>query len=231
MLQLPLDFELKVDATFDNFIEGQNALLVESLKKLAKGESEFLYFYGTAGTGKSHLLQALAHITAEQDDFNLAYLPLDSEMVVPQMLAGFEAFDCVCLDAFQEILSRENSQEWQEALFHLYNQLKDQNKSLVIAADEAPSGLEIQLQDLKSRLGAMFIHEIKPLSEQDKLLFIKRKSQEKGLELSDDLANFLLSRGKRDLESLNLAIDKLDAASLQAKRKVTKPFIKEVLNF
>ncbi|NVJ66096.1 MAG: DnaA regulatory inactivator Hda [Gammaproteobacteria bacterium] len=231
MLQLPLDFELKVDATFDNFIEGDNALLVRELNKISLGEPEFLYFYGAAGTGKSHLLQALAHTTADQDAFNLAYLPLNSEMVVPQMLAGFDSFDCVCLDDFQTILEKPDAAAWQESLFHLYNKLKEQNKSLVIAANEAPTGLPLQLQDLKSRLSAMFIHEIKSLSEQDKLLFIKRKSNEKGLALSDDLANFILARSKRDLESINASLEKLDAASLQAKRKITKPFIKEVLNF
>lgn len=230
MLQLPLDFELKVDATFDNFMEGQNALLIQALKGLSSGQSEFLYFYGDSGSGKTHLLQALAHSMSDQQNYNLAYIPLDSDALSPQLLASFEAFDGVCLDAFDSILSRENSREWQEALFHFYNQLRDQGKSLIIAASEAPSGLAISLADLKSRLGAMFIHEIKPLSDEDKLIYIKRKAQEKGLSLTDDLANYLLSRGKRDLASLNQALDKLDAASLQAQRKVTKPFIKEVLD-
>ncbi len=231
MLQLPLDFELKVDATFDNYIDGENALLIEALKNISSGISEFLYFYGASGSGKSHLLQALAHKTAEQSDFNLAYLPLESELVVPQMLEGFGSFDCVCLDNFSAIVEKPDSNVWQESLFHLYNQLKEQNKSLVVVADEAPSALELTLQDLKSRLSAMFIHEVKTLSEQDKLLFIKEKAQEKGLELSDDLANYLLSRGKRDLASINVSLEALDAASLQAKRKITKPFIKEILGF
>ena len=231
MLQLPLDFELKVDATFDNFIEGENKLLLQALKDISQAQPEFLYFYGAAGTGKSHLLQALAHTTAEQINFNLAYLPLDSDMVVPQVLEGFEAFDCVCLDSFQSIIDKPNTNEWQESIFHLYNQLKEQDKSLIIAANEAPIGLALELQDLKSRLSAMLIHEIKPLSEQDKLLFIKEKSQEKGLALNDDLANFILARSKRDLAAINAALEKLDAASLQAKRKITKPFIKEVLSF
>lgn len=231
MIQLPLDFELKVDATFDNFMLGDNALLIEALQSIANGQSEFLYFYGGQGTGKTHLLQAIAHQTANLQDFHLAYLPLDSQMLAPELLANFENFDCVCLDGIEQVLNQASSPKWQEAIFHLYNQLKDGNKSLVITANEAPIGLNISLQDLSSRLNAMLIHEIKPLSDNDKKLYIQQKSQEKGIHLSDELALYLLSRGRRDLASINQSIELLDSASIQAKRKVTKPFIKEVLGY
>ncbi len=230
MLQLPLDFELKVDATFDNFIPSGNLLLLEAMQSITSGQQEFLYIHGENGSGKTHLLQALAHQTANIAELNLAYLPLESDALVPELLSSFEAFDCVCLDNIEVILTRENAYQWQESIFHLYNHLKDQNKSLVITANQAPSGLTCSLKDLQSRLSAMFIHEIKPLSDDDKKLYIQRKAKEKGLELADELASYMLSRGKRDLNSLNESMEKLDIASLQAKRKITKPFIKEVLD-
>lgn len=231
MIQLPLDFELKVDATFSNFMAGENSLLVEALKNINRAECQFIYFYGELGTGKTHLLQAVAHETANLPDCHLAYLPLKSELLAPELLSNFENFDCVCLDDIESILHQENSVKWQEAIFNLYNQLKDQNKSLIITASEPPAGLDLPLKDLKSRLSAMLIHEIKPLSDNDKQLYIQEKAGEKGISLNEDLALFLLSRGRRDLASINQNIEQLDAASMQAKRKITKPFIKEILGF
>ncbi|MRX27124.1 DnaA regulatory inactivator Hda [Kangiella sp. HZ709] len=229
MLQIPLDFELKVNATFDNFMAGDNAILLSALRALSKSKNDFIYIHGIKGSGKTHLLQALAHQASDFQDYNLAYLPLDTEGLTPELLSGFVGFDCVCLDDISSIIEQINALDWQEAIFHLYNQLKDQSKTLIITGNEAPTGIDIQLKDLKSRLSSMYIHEIKPLSDEGKKAYIQKKAQEKGLMLTEDLAAYLLVKGQRDLNSLTQSIIKLDAASLQAQRKITKPFIKEVL--
>ncbi|MHC9510178.1 DnaA regulatory inactivator Hda [Kangiella sp. M94] len=227
MQQLPLDIELHSDATFANFVIGENQLLLQKLQMICQGDSEFIYIYSEKGHGRSHLLQALTHAYSEQNpDKLIAYIPLENGMVLPQMLDGLAAFDCVSLDGIEEVIA---NQEWQIAIFNLYNQLKEQGKSLLITGVNAPSQLNIQLKDLKSRLSAMFIYNIKPLNDEEKLTLLQKKAEEKGLELSAEVGHYLLARQQRDMPTLLAILDKLDQASLQAKRKLTIPFVKEVL--
>ncbi len=227
MQQLPLDIELHSDATFANFVIGENQLLLQKLQMICQGDSEFIYIYSEKGHGRSHLLQALTHAYSEQNpDKLIAYIPLENGMVLPQMLDGLAAFDCVSLDGIEEVIA---NQEWQIAIFNLYNQLKEQGKSLLITGVNAPSQLNIQLKDLKSRLSAMFIYNIKPLNDEEKLTLLQKKAEEKGLELSTEVGHYLLARQQRDMPTLLAILDKLDQASLQAKRKLTIPFVKEVL--
>ena len=227
MQQIPLHIELKEDATFDNYIVGDNQILLAQLHAIAPAKQELIYLYGDAGCGRSHLLQALTQQFSELYPQSLiAYLPLDNAMLVPQMLDGLSDFDCVCLDGFEAVAA---NQEWETAIFNLYNLFKDSGKSLVITGLDAPANLKTYLPDLKSRLSAMFIHAIKPLSDQDKLQFLSEKAQQRGLELSDEVAQFLLSRQQRDLPSLNNLLERLDRASLQAQRRLTIPFVKQVL--
>ncbi|WP_417446170.1 DnaA regulatory inactivator Hda [Kangiella sp.] len=227
MQQLPLDIELHSDATFANFMVGENQLLLQKLEAICQGESEFIYIYSEPGHGRSHLLQALTHAYSEQNpDKLIAYLPLENSMLVPQMLDGLVAFDCVSLDGIEKVIA---DKDWQTAIFNLYNQLKEQGKSLLITGLNAPSQLALDLKDLKSRLSAMFIYNIRPLNDEEKLILLQRKAEEKGLELSTEVAQYLLARQQRDLPTLLGILDKLDQASLQAKRKLTIPFVKEVL--
>ncbi|HEY9031680.1 MAG TPA: DnaA regulatory inactivator Hda [Kangiella sp.] len=227
MQQLPLDIELHSDATFANFMVGENQLLLQKLVAICQGESDFIYVYSEPGHGRSHLLQALTHAYSEQNpDKLIAYLPLENSMLVPQMLDGLVAFDCVSLDGIEKVIA---DKEWQTAIFNLYNQLKEQGKSFLITGLNAPSQLALDLKDLKSRLSAMFIYNIKPLNDEEKLILLQRKAEEKGLELSAEVAQYLLARQQRDLPTLLGILDKLDQASLQAKRKLTIPFVKEVL--
>ena len=224
MQQLPLHIELHSDATFANFVVGENQLLLQKLEGICHGDSDFIYIYSEKGHGRSHLLQALTHAFSEQNpDKLIAYLPLDNSMLQPQMVA----FDCVSLDGLDEVIG---DSQWQTAIFNLYNQLKEQGKSLLITGLVAPSQLEIELQDLKSRLSAMFIYNIKPLNDDEKRILLQKKAKERGLELVSDVAQYLLARQQRDLPTLLEILDKLDQASLQAKRKLTIPFIKEVLD-
>ena len=229
MQQLPLDIEIKADSTFDNFIVGgeDNAQLIAVLQGLARGEHDFIYLYGEQGTGRTHLLQAFTqHYSEQLPQALVAYIPLDNMQLVPEMVEGFSSFDAVCIDGIERCLG---DKAWETALFNLYNQLKEHDKTLVIAGIEAPQQLDVTLADLKSRLSAMLIHAIQPLSDDDKRVLMQTKAEERGLELTDDVATYLLSRQQRDLPHLLGMLETLDQASLQAKRRLTIPFVKQVL--
>ncbi len=224
MQQLPLNIKLDQEVSLSSFLVGKNQILLEYLKQLTAGcQGEFIFLWGTVGSGKSHLLQAVVNQWTETTPM---FLPLSEPGLSPEMLQGLEQFKWVLIDDIEQVIGNK---KWEEALFHLYNQIKDNGGNLLITADAPPAELEIKLKDLKSRLTAMTVFKIQSLSDTDKQVLLQQKAAAKGLTLGDEVAQFVLSRSSRDLRYLMDALDKLDKASLVSQRKITVPFVKEVL--
>ena len=231
-LQLPLSVQLRDDATFANYYPGPNASLVNmlDLEKYADGitPESFLYLYGPSGAGCSHLLQAACHQT-DSLGFRSAYLPMD-EMVdyPPRVLEGYDALDLVCLDNIEAIAGNYH---WEEAIFTLFNELRDRGKRLLVAANCPPRQLEINLPDLVSRLSWGLVFQVQTLDDHDKLMTLRLRAHLRGLDLSEDVARFILNRSPRTMQNLFDVLARLDGASLRAKRKLSIPFVKEVMGW
>ena len=230
-LQLPLSVQLRDDATFANFYSGSNGSLVNLLDlERARGmELEpFLYFYGPAGSGCSHLLQAACHQSTRLG-LRSAYFPMD-EMVdyPPRMLEGFDALDLICLDNIEEIAGHRL---WEEAIFNLFNELRERGKRLLVAGHCPPRQLPLQLPDLVSRLSWGLVFQVQPLDDQEKIMALRLRAHLRGLELSDEVARFILNSSPRNMQSLFHVLSNLDGASLRAKRKLSIPFVKEVMDW
>lgn len=230
--QLPLGVSLRDDATFANFYLAQadpNRQAVEALQRFAGGEGgdAALYLWGEAGSGVSHLLQS-ACLHAESTGRSFQYLPLaellDTDPAVT--LDGLEQLDLVCLDDLHRL---ERQPHWQTALFHLYNRVRDGGGQLLLGARQSPRGLDIELADLRSRLQWGLIYQLQPLNDRDKLAALRRRGRLRGFDLPEDVAQYILHRAPRDTRALFLCLEQLDRASLMAKRKITIPFVKEVL--
>ena len=188
----------------------------------------FLYFYGPSGSGCSHLLQAACHQSARLG-LRSAYFPMD-EMVdyPPRMLEGFDALDLICLDNIEEIAGHRL---WEEAIFNLFNELRERGKRLLVAGHCPPRQLPLQLPDLVSRLSWGLVFQVQPLDDQEKMMALRLRAHLRGLELSDDVARFILNRSPRNMQSLFNVLSSLDGASLRAKRRLSIPFVKEVMNW
>lgn len=231
-IQLSLAIRLPDDATFNNYYPGVNAAALDYVERLCDFDAgwmeSLLYLWGQQGVGCSHLLQA-ACLQFELTGRSAIYLPL-AELVhyTPEIVENLEQYDLVCLDDLQCIAGKK---QWEEALFHLFNRLRDSGKQLLLAADAPPRGLSIQLADLQSRLSLALVFQLHILSDEDKLNALQLRASKRGVQLSDDVATFILSRGSRDMAALFELLDKLDKASLQAKHKLTIPFVKQVLNW
>jgi len=227
-IQLPLCIRLADDATFANYLPGANAAALAHTCQLAEGRLDLLYLWGKNGSGRSHLLQA-ACLHAQQAGRQALYLPLAELLQYgADMLEGLEQCELLALDDVQAISTRA---DWQEALFHLFNRLRDSGACLLLAADSAPRELPLTLADLRSRLCLALIFKLEPLSDQEKLSALGARAAQRGLLLSGEAARFILSRGQRSMGTLFEILDTLDRASLQAQRKLTIPFIKQVLNW
>jgi len=227
-LQLPLSVRLADDATFANYLPAANAAALSHAQQVASGSLDLLYLWGKSGSGRSHLLQA-ACLHAQQSGQQAFYLPL-AELIsyTADMLDGLERCDLLALDDIQAIQSHT---DWQEALFHLFNRLRDSGKRLLIAADAPPRELPLQLADLRSRLSLALIFQLIPLTDDEKISALGGRAAQRGLLLSDEALRFILSRGERSMGALFELLEQLDRASLQAQRKLTIPFIKQVLNY
>lgn len=230
--QLALSIHLADDVTFSNYYAGSNAAALNYVERLCDPNAgwveSLIYLWGSKGVGCSHLLQA-ACLQLQLAGRNAIYLPL-TELVcyTPEILENLEHYDLVCLDDLQVII---NNKVWQEALFHLFNRLRDSGKYLLIAADRSPRELKLELADLQSRLTLALVFQLHTLSDEDKLKALQLRASVRGITLSDDVGHFILAREERNLANLFLLLDKLDKASLEARHKLTIPFVKQVLNW
>jgi DnaA family protein len=224
--QLALPLGLRDDATFDNFFQGVNAHCVTALNAAASGAGyPFIYVWGQIGAGRSHLLQAACHL-ATQKNRTCVYLPLSTPGLTPQILHDLEHINLVCIDDV-EAIAKDNA--WEEALFYLYNRIRDAGQTLLIAGAHPPQRLGLGLPDLVSRLAWGVVFQLHLLSDEEKWAALAMRAKLRGLVLSEEVGQFLLRRCPRDMTQLFAILDTLDKASLQAQRKLTIPFVKSVL--
>lgn len=101
--------------------------------------------------------------------------------------------------------------------------------SAVLAAGSAPPAQLALREDLKSRLAWGLVYQVKPLTDADRVLYLAAEAERRGMRLADDLVAYLLARVRRDLKSLGAILDALDRASLEQKRHLTLPLVREVL--
>ncbi len=222
--QLPLSFQAPEYAVFESFIVADNQQLLHSLQD----DSEWLiYLWGESGSGKSHLLQAVTQYYLAQNQ-TAFYIPLaDNQELSPQMLDGLEAMDLVCLDELDAICGNAH---WEEALFHLFNRMRDSDCRLVLAASNSAVNLGIKLPDLRSRLSWGLTYQLKPLDDKGKAVALKQRASQCGLSMNDEVTAYILKHSSRSMHQLMALLDKLDYASLAEQRKLTIPFIKSYLS-
>lgn len=225
--QLALGLTLKDEATFENFYTTRNGEVIAELKKMISGGDErVVYICGARGQGRSHLLQAACHY-AHQHQMSSAYLPLaDLISLTPEVLNGFELLSLVCIDDLHRIAGQP---QWEETIFHLYNRIYDSGGKIIIAANDLPKSIHLELPDLTSRLSWGMTFQLHSLTDAEKLSILTLRAKHRGISLSEEVGKYLLTHCPRNMGTLFAALDVLDKASLAAQRRLTIPFVKEVL--
>jgi DnaA-homolog protein len=222
--QLPLRVTLRDRALFGSFLAGPNAVVLLQLEALAhEQKAGLVWLCGPEASGKTHLLQALC---AQAGD-GARYLPL-SQLIEfgPSALADWHGERWLCLDDVESVIG---SNEWERALFAVYRDAEDRGATLLMAARAAPSQLTFALADLASRCTAASRLTLQALDEPSQLAALQLRAQLRGFELPDETGRYLQRRLPRDLSSLFAVLDELDTAALTEQRRLTVPFIREVL--
>ena len=226
-MQEPLEFEFQSNQTFESFFPGNNVEIIQQLQELANhGAEQQIYIWGESGSGKSHLLQACCQLAKTLGNDPL-YLALNkNNLPNPAMLDGLEELDLVCLDDVQHVAE---NQEWQQALFNFYNRQRQNNHHLVLAADCPPKFLPLELPDLKTRMSWGLTLKIQSLRDDQLIAALTYKAHYLGFDIPATVGRFLLNHYVHDLPKLWLLLEKIDRATLAAKRKLSIPFLKQIL--
>ncbi len=225
MSQLALPLKLQDHAVFESFLPGRNAALVGFLTGIvtsADGPGGWLW--GAASTGKTHLLQAVCERAGDRAQF----LPLaDFAAAGPDILEGLQRRSFVCLDDVDQVAGDE---DWELGLFSLFNALIDAGGILVCSAGSTPRECLFELADLTSRFSRLPAFHLRALGDAERIEALQLRARHRGLDLPVETASYLLTRSKRDMSSLYALLDRLDTEAMKAQRRLTIPFVKEVLS-
>jgi DnaA family protein len=200
--QLLLDIQPAPAPTLENFVPGRNAEALHSLYLAATGRADvrFIYLWGPEGSGKSHLLHACATLARETE-----------------LLHMVTADDVHTLDDAAQI-----------SLFNTYNRLKENGGVLVASGEAAPMQMGLR-DDLATRLSWGLAYQLHPLTDEEKAQALRAHAEERGMKLPDEVLDYCLSHLRRDLPTLMATVDALDEWSLTAKRPVTLPLLRQML--
>lgn len=224
--QLPLALRYPPDQRFETWLGAPAALA--QLQALALGaSSDALYLQGGNGSGKTHLLLA-ACAAAEAGGRHANYLSLQRVRGhARDALQGMEQADLVALDDL-DALAGEREDEI--ALFDLHNRVRDAGAGLVYAAHDVPATLPLVLPDLGSRLAQCTLVALRALDDAGRAEVLRQRAASRGLLFDEAALDWLLKRCSRDLSDLSALFEQLDRASLAAQRRLTVPFLRQVLD-
>jgi DnaA family protein len=240
--QFALDISHTPKASLDNYLPGQDRALISTLQSLCQSWKEeakptqdnplnhrWIYWWGPEGSGRSHLLEAMNHAAEIMgvDSFSLkpnepiSWVRLEESIPA---LALKDAPSVITVDDVDRLDDRLVA-----ALFRILNEVRaSKNIHIFMAGNAAPANLTLR-EDLRTRLGWGLIFQTQLLDDDEKIQALEQAAKARGLVLSPEVLPWLLNRFYRDMPNLMALIDALDAYSLETKRAVTLPLVRELL--
>lgn len=210
--QLALDLVQPLRPSLDNFVVGRNAEVIAALRTLAAGGPErFVYLWGGDGSGRTHLLQAVA-ASASSRWIDGASSPLEFDPAVRLYLADD-------VDRYDPMR--------QQQLFVLQNEVRASRTSALVASGSAPPAQLVLREDVRTRLAWGLVYQLHGLTDAEKEDALRAHAASRGIDLSAEVLGYLLTHMPRDLSTQVAILDALDAYALAAKRAITVPLVRE----
>ncbi|MGB5081275.1 MAG: DnaA regulatory inactivator Hda [Burkholderiales bacterium] len=212
MQQLLLELAPPPPPTLENFCPGRNGAALQALREALQAGERFVFLWGPRGSGKTHLLRGFAAAAGA------AYIPAASaDWTQVEGFAAAAVDDVARLGAAAQV-----------NLFDLCNRLRASGGALAASGEAPPAQLEMR-EDLRSRLASGIVLQLHPLRDEDKAAALHAHAAERGIALDAELIRYLLTHFDRDMGTQIAALDALDRYSLQRKRPITLPLLKEAL--
>ena len=223
--QLPLALRFPPDQRLETFVGSLAGR--DLVAAIARGERhDWLMVAGPAGCGKSHLLLG-ACAEAAGSDRQAVYLSVkDPTPALAARLEGQERADLVCLDDLDAVAGDRDAEL---DLFDFHNRARAAGAVVIYSAVEAPPALPLVLPDLRSRLSQCVQLVLAALDDAGRREVLRGRAAGRGLELDAPVLDYLFARVGRDLGTLTALLDRLDRDSLAAQRRITVPFLRQVL--
>lgn len=221
--QIPLAIRLDEEASWNNWVSRPATQSLEAALRQVNAGNAGIYLWGKEGSGRSHLLQA-ACLASRQDS---RYLPLSLLSDYPPE-AVFEQAELSELIVIDDLESIGDSRPWQEALFHLFNRALNTGAPLVIAGDAPPVQLKGWLPDLRSRLGSLLVFHLPDYDDAALREMFVRRAQYRGLVVSDEVVNYVMTRTERSPRAIMALIDIIDRETLIRGRSLSIPLLRDI---
>ncbi len=227
--------------TFENFVVGMpNELAYAAARRVAEAPTvpfNPLFLYGGVGLGKTHLMHAIAwHIMRRTPRRRIIYL--SAEKFMYQFVRAlrtkdtmafkdqFRSVDVLMIDDVQFIGGREATQE---EFFHTFNALVDNNRQVVISADNSPNDLEGVEERMRSRLGWGLVADIHPTTYELRLGILQSKAEQASVHIPQNILEFLAHRITSNVRELEGALNRIVAHQTLVGRPATLETVQEVL--
>ena len=229
--------------TFDSFVTGPgNKFVYAAAKAVAEnpGDDTFnpLFIYGESGLGKTHLLHAIANELAVKapekkvlyttcENFLNEFIDSIAQRSGARFRLHYRNVDVLMIDDVQFL---KNKTQVQEEFFHTFNELKAQNKQIVLTSDRPPKEIPTLEERLRTRFEGGMIADIQPPTTETKIAILKRKALDRKCAVPDDVLAFLASDSGHDVRTLEGRLTKVIFASKLHEEPITLSLAKLALN-
>jgi DnaA family protein len=225
MKQIALDIGLATGPTLDSFFAGLNEAALKHLTLWVVEQSATAvrapvptYLWGTAGSGKTHLLKAAREALREQ---GATVGWLDAGVLEPPQFN--ENWAAIMMDEVHLYTAVQ-----QHAAFNWFVNAQTHQRGVLAAGELPPADLKLR-DDLRTRLGWGHIFQLHALSDLQQRAVLRQAADARGIFLGDEVMDYILTRFSRDLGSLMELLNLIDRYALQTKRSITIPLIKSMM--
>jgi chromosomal replication initiator protein len=226
---------------FDTFVVGKSNELAfaasKSISENPSGSFNPLFIYGGAGLGKTHLIQAVAQQIRERNpSFKVIYMSADAfvtELIasirydrMQQFRDRYRSADALLLDDIQFLAGKERTQE---EFFHTFNALYETQRQIVFTSDAPPKDIPTLEERLRSRFEWGLIADIQPPDLETKVAILRKKAEERRVDLPQEAALFIAERVRSNIRELEGYLNKVAMFGSLAGKTVTLELAKEAL--
>ncbi len=195
-----------------------------------------LFIYGGVGLGKTHLLNAIGNHVAETADVKIAYVTTEqftNEVInsirydkMMDLRKKYRNIDMLLVDDVQFLAGKERTQE---EFFHTVNPLYEAHKQIVLSSDRVPKEMPDMEERLRSRFEWGLIADLQPPDMETRIAILRKKSDDEGIGLPDDVVQFLAANMKSNIRELEGSLIRLGAYCSLTGQAITMDMAKTVL--